>query len=328
MNRTSAIPRVSVVLPVRDGAAFIVEAVQSILRQTLTDFELLIIDDGSADGTPTLLAAMATGNAQLRVLRQDGLGLVPALNRGLAEARALYVARMDADDVAWPERLERQATFLDSAPTVALVGSAYRVIGPDGAARHTLHPPQSAAEVSTALERGNCIAHPSVMLRRDAVLACGGYRPAFRRAEDFDLWLRLRERHALVNLPDTLLDYRAHPAQSAWQALEQRILSEMGALAAAARRAEGVEDGASGSAPIDRTLLRALGVDDAAISNGIIARALGAAKNALSAGNPIAARSAVVLALRQPTLQPRTRVHLRLLAVRAGLRRTLSATWR
>src|SRR3954468_16236127 len=125
-------PLVSVVLPVRDGAAFVADAVNSILVQTLRDFELLVIDDGSPDATPAILAQLAASDARLRVVTQSGLGLVAALNRGLSEARSRYVARMDADDLAAPERLASQCARLEMHPDVAALGSACRVIDRNG----------------------------------------------------------------------------------------------------------------------------------------------------------------------------------------------------
>src|SRR5207302_689224 len=112
-------PLISVLLPVRDGARYLREALASVLAQTLADFELLVVDDGSEDETPAILAGVADG--RLRAIRQDRLGLVAALNRGIEEARAPLLARMDADDVSLPERLERQAAYLDARPEVALV---------------------------------------------------------------------------------------------------------------------------------------------------------------------------------------------------------------
>ncbi|MFT8242525.1 glycosyltransferase [Roseomonas sp. BN140053] len=311
-------PAVSVVLPVRDGARFLEAAVNSILGQSLRELELLVVDDGSRDETPAILRRLAAADARLRVLSGPPLGLVPALNRGLREARAPLVARMDADDVAAPERLARQVAALEAAPEVALLGTGWRVVRADGQPRRDVSPPTGSEAIRAALVRANPIAHPTVILRRAAVLGVGGYRPAFRLAEDFDLWLRLAERHELRNLPEPLLDYREHAGQSAWQALEQRALSEMGALAAAARRRAGGADGADGPGPVDRALLRRLGVTAEAIRDGLLARALGTAKDALRAEQFAAARAAVALGLQQPGLRARTRLHLWVLRLRAA----------
>lgn len=301
-------PAISVVLPVRDGAAFISEAVRSILGQTWRDFELLAVDDGSRDATPTILGRLAAEDPRVRVLAQSPLGIVPALNRGVQAAAGRYVARMDADDLAAPERLALQAAVLEGDPAVAAVGSACRVIGLDGTILRVRCPPTRAAAVRAALERGNPMIHPTVLLRRQAMLAVGGYRPAFLLCEDYDLWLRLSERHDLVNLAQPLLDYREHPGQSTWWNLEQRMLSELGALAAARMRRAGLADPA-GEAPITRAALGGLGLDEDAISDGIIDRALGTAIEARAAGHRAAARAALDLLRRQPTLGVRTRLH-------------------
>src|SRR5437879_2375502 len=123
-------PRVSVVLPVRDGARFLRDALESVLAQTLGDFELLVVDDGSQDETPEILAEVR--DERLLVLRQERLGLVAALNRGIGAAHAPYLARMDADDVSLPERLERQLAYLDARPQVALVAPGVEAIDEQG----------------------------------------------------------------------------------------------------------------------------------------------------------------------------------------------------
>jgi glycosyltransferase involved in cell wall biosynthesis len=311
-------PLVSVLLPVRDGAAFVAEAIDSILTQTMAAFELLVVDDGSRDATPRIVADRAARDTRLRMLTQGPLGLVPALNRGLQEARAGYVARMDADDVAMSERLARQVAALDANPTVAALGSACRVIGQDGATLGHRSPPNDPPAIRCALRRSNCMINPTTMLRRDAVLNAGGYRAAFRYAEDFDLWLRLSERHDLMNLPDRLLAYRQHASQSFWQALEQRALSELGALAVAARRRAGGDDRAGGVPLITREFLREIGVPEAAIARHVTIRAMDAAKESIAARHQAAAREAIRLLLRQPGLRPRTRLHAWLLRLRAG----------
>jgi hypothetical protein len=313
-------PAVTVLLPVRNGAAHLEAAAASILRQSLAALELLVVDDGSTDATPLLLARVAAADRRVRVLRQGPLGLVPALNRGLREARAPLLARMDADDLALPDRLARQAAVLAASPGVALVGSGWRVVAADGAVRRVVQPPLTDAAIRAGMQRANVLAHPTVMLRRPAVLAVGGYRPAFLLAEDFDLWLRLLERHEAACVPEPLLDYREHSGQSAWRDLEQRILSELGALAAARCRAAGSADQGDDPAPIDRARLRQMGLQQAEIGAGLVARALGAAKDARAAGQWRAMRVAARLGLREPAPLLRTRVHLRLLALEARLR--------
>ncbi|WP_431281165.1 glycosyltransferase family 2 protein [Humitalea sp. 24SJ18S-53] len=312
-------PAVTVLMPVRDGAAHLAAAVESILGQSFGDFELLVVDDGSRDATPAILARQAASDARMRVLAGPARGLVAALNWGLAEARGRHIARMDADDLAHPARLAQQLAVLEASPGVALVGSAWRVIGVDGGIKRMVMPPLDAESVAAALTRANPIAHPSVMLRAMAVTEAGSYRPAFLLAEDFDLWLRLSERHALINLAEPLLDYREHPGQAAWRQVAQRAMSEMAALAAAERRRGGAPDGADGPAPADRALLRELGLTEVAIDAGILGRALGSAKDALAARQRAAARGFIAVALRQPGLRPRTRLHLWLLRLQAAL---------
>jgi len=157
-------------------------------------------------------------------------------------------------------------------------------------------------------------------LRRAAVLDTGFYRGAFRHVEDFDLWLRLSERHNLMNLPESLLAYRQHAGQSSWQELEQRSLSELGALVVAEQRRAGGDDPADRVPLIDRGFLRDIGVSEAAITRHLTVRAMDAAKEAIAAGHPGSARAAIELLLRQPGLHPRTRLHAWLLRLRAGLR--------
>lgn len=311
---------VSVILPVRNGAEFVAEAVASVLDQTLHDFELLVIDDGSQDATPTILTRLAEVNPRLRIIAQPPLGLVAALNRGLREARGHYVARMDADDVAASDRFARQVAKLAAHPEVAGLGSACRVIDRNGTVLGYRCPPTDPAEIRRALSRGNCMIHPTMMLRRDLVLRAGGYRAAFRLCEDFDLWLRLSEHHDLLNLPEPVLDYRAHAGQSNWQDLEQRALSELGAVAAAACRQAGLPDPVNDGAVIDREFLRSVGLSETAITTRVVACALGAAKDAIAARHSVAARAAVGLLLRQPGLSVRTRLHAWLLLLRSRIR--------
>lgn len=310
-------PAVSVLMPVRDGARHLEQAMASILRQGWRDFECLVCDDGSADATPAILARLAAADARLRVLRLPRAGIVAALNAGLAAARADWVARMDADDIALPDRLERQMAAAARHPGSGAIGGAWRVVGPGGEPRCVIAPPTDPAAIAAALLRHNPLAHPTMLLRRDAVLAIGGYRAAFRSAEDYDLWLRLAERHPIHALPEVLINYREHDGQTAWREIEHRVLAEIGARAAARARRAGRPDPAEGAAAIDRAWLRAAGVEEAEIVATLASRALGTAKDALAAGQGGAARAALRLLRAQPGLRARTRIHAALLFARS-----------
>jgi GT2 family glycosyltransferase len=231
-------PRISVVLPIHDAEAFLAAAMNSILAQTFPDFELIAIDDGSADASAKILDRLAQQDDRIVVIRQANAGIVAALNRGLALARGEFVARMDADDVARPERFARQMAFLDAHPDVAAVGSAVTLIDAHGKAIRDVLYPESPQAVAEFLRTASALAHPAVMMRRDAVIAAGGYRPAFRYAEDYDLWLRLAERHKLANLPDSLLLYRQHGTKLSFaRAAEQALATSVARIAASCRRA-------------------------------------------------------------------------------------------
>lgn len=209
-------PRVSVLLPVYNASRFLREAVDSILRQTYRDFELLAIDDGSTDQSLATLESYR--DPRLRILRNDrNRGLIYSLNRGLAEARGVYVARMDADDISQPTRLEQQAAFLDSHPKVAVVGSNVEDMDEAGRTVSVSHIPCSNEEIQHKLLRRCCMNHPSVMFRRQQVVDLGGYREAHALTEDYDLWLRVSERHELANLSDRLLRYRIHASQTCFR---------------------------------------------------------------------------------------------------------------
>jgi glycosyltransferase involved in cell wall biosynthesis len=212
---TTPAPQISVVMPVYNGEAFLGPAVESILAQTCRDFEFLIIDDGSTDGTPAILREFEARDPRVRVLCQEHGGLVAALNAGVAAARAPLIARMDADDVSTPERFALQLAYLQAHPECVVLGTAMEVVDPDGAPIYT-QPSESSHEtlVRNLLmlnpEAKGGMAHPTVMMRREAVLAVGGYRTDYD-VEDIDLWLRLAERGRLANLPEICLQYRLHP---------------------------------------------------------------------------------------------------------------------
>jgi glycosyltransferase involved in cell wall biosynthesis len=206
----NAEPLVSVVLPVYNGARTIARAVKSILAQTYRHFEFVIINDGSTDDTSRILETFE--DPRIRVLNQENRGLVPSLNTGILSSRGAYIARMDADDEALPERLQRQVTFLESHVHVAVVGSAVIVIYEDGTKRLRKRPLDTAAIVRNIV-RICPFCHSSVMIRKSVFDRVGLYDTSKDGSkklmvEDYDLWVRMLEAHyELANLPEVLVHY-------------------------------------------------------------------------------------------------------------------------
>jgi len=230
-------PRVSVVMAVRDGDRWLSDAVESVLAQSETALELIVIDDGSTDRTPALLDALSRSDPRIRVFHQSPAGLAAALNRGVAEARAPYVARLDADDLAHVTRLERQVAVMEARPEVGILGSWALEIDGAGRAIGVREPPADHALLQRLLAKGNPFVHSSVMARTDLLRRLGGYRVAFEGAEDYDLWLRASEVAELANVTEPLVSYRRHSdGVSCRGGLRQAFSVRLAQRAAAARR--------------------------------------------------------------------------------------------
>lgn len=229
-------PRITVLMPARNAAAHIDEAARSILAQTFGDFELLVVDDASTDDTVARLEAL--GDPRIRIVRAPArLKLAGALNFGIREARGAWIARMDADDVSLPRRLETQAAFLQRHPDIAIVGSDVLAFGAGPEQR--LRYPRKADEV-VAFALFNCpFAHPAVMFRRAAFIEHGlEYDVTYYPTEDYELWSRALRELRGANLSDILLRYRRHAASmtgSDWSEMDRqaarvqaRMLAELG----------------------------------------------------------------------------------------------------
>jgi glycosyltransferase involved in cell wall biosynthesis len=208
----SEAPTVSVVMGVRNGGAYLDEAVASILGQTLASLELIVVDDDSSDETPDVLAGHR--DPRLRTLRNEqNLGLTRSLNSAIAVARGRFIARQDADDRSMPERLERQVRFLTEHGEIALCGTWVRFIDAEGRFVGTGKPATSPEELARLLPRRPAEAQPyhgSIVARRELMEELGGYREAFRYAQDYDLYLRAIGVYALANLPEELYELRFH----------------------------------------------------------------------------------------------------------------------
>lgn len=200
---------ITVLLPVYNGARTLSQAVDSVLRQDYEDFELLVIDDASTDGSSDLVRGYAGRDPRVTALvHERNVGLARTLNEGLERARYDFVARLDQDDEALPNRLREQMSFLEANPGVAVAGSWVLHMGARPEHDRLVRLPTEPDEIAATLPHENCLYHPSVMLRRLEVLESGGYRGEFRNAEDYDLWLRLARVHELANIARPLIRYR------------------------------------------------------------------------------------------------------------------------
>jgi hypothetical protein len=207
-HATSAPPAVSVVMAVYNGEQYVRLAIESVLTQDFRDFELVIVDDCSTDATPAIIA----GYADLRIVyvrNQANLGQTPSLNAGLALSRAPLVARIDADDVFLPGKLRRQYEFMQAHPEVAVCGTSAMRIDAEGAETGVNRLPTAPLDIRFRALRTVPVCHVSVMMRRDVIVAAGGYAERYRYAADFALWSRLlRDNQIITNLPDVLVQYR------------------------------------------------------------------------------------------------------------------------
>jgi glycosyltransferase involved in cell wall biosynthesis len=208
----STVPTLSVCMPVYNAERYIREAAESILHQTFTDFEFIIIDDGSTDDSREILEELARNDARIRLVSRPNTGYTKALNEALGLARGTYLARMDADDVSMPQRFEKQFAYLTAHPECVLVGSRILTIDPFGSPLYEPNHKLSHEDIELQLLCGVgwAIVHPAAMMVREHVTALGGYRVQMEPSEDLDLFLRLAERGRIANLPEVLLHYRQH----------------------------------------------------------------------------------------------------------------------
>jgi glycosyltransferase involved in cell wall biosynthesis len=208
----SSIPAISVVLGVYNGQRFIAAAIESILKQTFTDFEFIVVDDGSTDKTVSILQKYASQDPRLKVVQIPHGGIVDAANAGLQAARAPLIARADADDISMPERFAKQVQYMAEHPDVVCLGSRMWLMEPYGSIIDQSHHPLTHEEIDRELLRGSgwAMPQPVAMLRKEAITKIGGYRKEYLWSEDLDLFLRIAEVGRLANLPDLLIKYRSH----------------------------------------------------------------------------------------------------------------------
>jgi glycosyltransferase involved in cell wall biosynthesis len=210
-------------MPVYNAEKYVREALESILKQTYDNIEILIIDDGSIDNSVSIITSYVDPRILL-VRNNTNMKLVPTLNKGISLANGIYIARMDADDIAAPTRIEKQVHFMQAHPDVAVCGTGAKMIG----SRMVFVPLTKPESIKYKLYVRNCIVHPTVMIRisvlRDNNLS---YDEMYIHTEDYDLWTRLSENHKIANIRSPLLFYRLNE-----EGISRRYVHEQGRLTA------------------------------------------------------------------------------------------------
>lgn len=202
----------SVLLPTRNCVQSLDSSIESILTQSKSDFELIAVDGNSSDGTWERLQELQKMDPRIRLMKQQERGLVAALNEGIQAAKGTYIARADADDLCHPDRFKTQSEFLQEHPEVVLLASDFETIYLDGHRELNSIPTEHSALLRLLFKR-NCIMHGSVMIRREGLLAVGGYSQAAQTSEDYELWFRLASVGRLASIPKVLSYYRITPGQ-------------------------------------------------------------------------------------------------------------------
>jgi Glycosyl transferase family 2 len=256
-------PLVSVVMVTCNVERFLAEAIESILGQTLKDFEFIIVDFGSTDQSRAIVSSYAAKDNRIALHDIPHCGLAEARNAGGFLATGKYIAIMDADDISEPDRLMSQVRFMEEHPEVGFVGGSIEWIDAAGRSIRIESFPGGNREIQAALPTSCVFCQPTVLMRSDAFNFVGGYRRAFFLAEDYDLWLRMAEHYECANLPKVMLRYRSHPHQVQLRRVREQSLCSLAARASAVSRRNGNSDPLDSVEKITPTAVAALGVSEA-----------------------------------------------------------------
>ena len=203
------IPKVSIILTTYNGEKYITQAIESVFLQTLSDFELIIINDASMDDTEKIISNLANKNSRIKYFKnKTRLGFRKCLNQGLREAKGKYIARIDDDDIWDSQKLEKQIDFLEKNPEHVLIGSGAIFIDENGKELYRFLPPEKDEEIRQCILSRNPFIHSSVLFLTEAAKKFGGYNDTLAENEDFDLWLKLGTIGKFYNLPEYLIKFR------------------------------------------------------------------------------------------------------------------------
>lgn len=260
MSNQQAAPAVSILMPVRNGDRFLDAALESLTAQTFGDFEILAIDNGSSDSTPEILERWAAREPRLRCVRMGRARLSAVLNHAAELARAPLLARLDADDIAYPMRLEVQVATMSERPQLGLLGSAAALIDPSGAAVGELRQPLQHDDILRYQRTSSALIASSTMMRADLFRRAGGYRKGLNVSEDFDLWSRVSEHCEVANLAEAHIGYRVHSGSVTGRGQVRMALASFCVAAAAEARRSGRPEPFTCGTPNLRLALPLLGL--------------------------------------------------------------------
>lgn len=203
-------PRISVILPVFNAESHLVESIKSVLNQSYNDFELIIINDGSSDGSQKIIEKFAKDDSRIKqVNHKKNLGLIDSLNEGLARAKGEFIARQDADDISASNRFLEQVKYLEAHVDIGVLGSNYIVMDDGGRDRWTTNVFTHPDDIKLGLVFSNQMGHGSVMIRKTS-LGNARFDKKYKSAEDYDLWARLSKTTRIANLKEPLYSWRSH----------------------------------------------------------------------------------------------------------------------
>lgn len=253
-------PAISVIIPACNEERFLGDAIASICAQSFDDFELIVVNNGSTDATGQIISEWKSRDARVRGVSLERASLHQSLRRGVAISRANFIARIDADDMATAERLQRQYETMVSYPALGVLGTAAHIVSDSGRSMGFTKPRLTDQEIKRFLPEGCPFVHSSVMMRREVYLRAGGYRPGLNLAEDYDLWLRMALITEMANLPEPLVKYRLHKDSINGRRGVRLAVSSLCVAAAAVARQSGLPEPFANGTPLLRQALPLLGL--------------------------------------------------------------------
>jgi hypothetical protein len=278
-------PLVSVVMVTCNVERFLKEAIESVLSQSLRDFEFVIVDFGSTDKSKEIISSYALKDRRINFSEIPNCGLATARNAACFLAKGRYLAIQDADDISLPDRLIAEVEFMEKHPEVGLVGSAIQRIDSDGKFLTTVNDyPTEDHDIRLKLKEWNTFWQPTVLMLREAFLHAGGYLELLPPSEDYDLWLRISEHYKCANLRQVLVYYRIHSYQASVRQRKRQILCALAAQAAARLRQQGKTDPLLSATDITPALLVAMGVSEIEQENAVAEGFVSVMKNIYMAG--------------------------------------------